>query len=343
MIENENEKKEEEENDIIIDNPDLDDYSQDMMTSYSEFWILSIICWALFLFTGYFAVIQKIIIINHNYGASFIWSIINYESEYHKIYKSFFQMQMHNCIIILLFIITLIFATSQFIYFLIKSTYKKDNDIYDSMMGERAKYHFIPLLFGSCLFGIGIYFNANMYKIENFSKELLTFPNDINIYGVILSIFIITSLFYIYNKIEIKNETFLKSLIIKKGTFSCLIILSIYSLIINIYYCFLFFDNDVDFKNKYIGAIMITFIFFYVMQIIFGVIILILSIKFKDIVLSIMNIIIYIGITWQSLLLYGQSMFNNEKITIGYIILMIASLVLVFILIYKIKVGNQIN
>jgi len=107
MIENENEKKEDGRKDILIAYPDLTDYSQDITTSCSAFWILDIICWVLFLLTGYFAVIQKIIIMNRNYGASIIWSIINFESEYKKRFRSDFQMQMNNIIIILLFIITI--------------------------------------------------------------------------------------------------------------------------------------------------------------------------------------------------------------------------------------------
>ena len=94
-------------------------------------------------------------------------------------------MRMYNNMIILLFIITLIFSTSQFIYFIIKSAYKRDNDIYDAKMGKRAKYHFIPLLFAICLVGIGIYFNANIIYMpdhENIKYDLINFPLNINIY-----------------------------------------------------------------------------------------------------------------------------------------------------------------
>jgi len=340
MIENENEKKEDGRKDILIAYPDLTDYNQDITTSCSAFWILDIICWVLFLLTGYFAVIQKIIIMNHNYGASIIWSIINFESEYKKRFRSDFQMQINNIIIILLFIITLIFATMQFIYFLIKSNCKRDNDIYDAMMGKKAKYHFIPLLFAICLFGIGIYFNANMSKLENVRYELFNSPNIINIYGAILSSFIIISLFFIYTEIEIKNETFLKSLIIKKGTFSCLIILSIYGLINNMYYCHWNIIKDAE-LNLLIFFYVGLYAMFLSFQIIYGVLNIILSIIFRDIVLGVINNMIYVGITWETISLYGWfsefDSINDKAILPFYIIMIIVSFIFIIVLIHKMK------
>ena len=69
----------------------------------------------------------------------------------------------------------------------------------------------------------------NRDRISPFAYFILYLFN-INIYGIIFSIFVLTSSFIIYIKIEIQNETFLKSLLIQKGAFSCLISLSIYTL-----------------------------------------------------------------------------------------------------------------
>ena len=81
-IENENEKKEDERKDILIPNPNLNDIEKDRINLCSIYWILSIICWSLFLLTGYFAVIQLIIFRNYNYDKSIIWSIMKFEKKY---------------------------------------------------------------------------------------------------------------------------------------------------------------------------------------------------------------------------------------------------------------------
>ena len=84
------------------------------------------------------------------------------------------------------------------------------------MMGKVTKFHFIPLLLGTCLFGIGILYNFNIPDYEKKNSQHDSF--SINIYGTILSIFIVISLFIIYAKLyEIKNEAFLKYLLIRKG------------------------------------------------------------------------------------------------------------------------------
>ncbi len=117
MIDFENEKEEDERKDILIDNIDLNDKNRDRIPLSSVYLILSIICWVIFLLIGYFAVIQMIIFRNNN--ASFIWSIFIFENSDKETIYSF--IQIHRSIILVLFIITLIFATLQFIYFLIKS------------------------------------------------------------------------------------------------------------------------------------------------------------------------------------------------------------------------------
>ena len=67
-----------------------------------------------------------------------------------------------------------------------------------------------------------------------------------------------------------------------------------------------------------------------------------LSIKFKDIVIGIMNLLIYVGITWESLSFYGWSGIKENKIIVAHIIMIILSLMLIIILIYKMK-ANQIS
>ena len=129
-----------------------------------------------------------------------------------------------------------------------------------------------------------VYILIIYFRISPLAYIFLYFLN-INIYGIIFSIFVLTSSFIIYIKIEIQNETFLKSLLIHKGAFSCLISLSIYTLFNNLFWSILIRDDikkDADLLN-------ISF------HLIIGILNLILSIRFKDIILSLMNFIIYLG------------------------------------------------
>ena len=290
MIDFENEKEEDERKDILIDNIDLNDKNRDRIPLSSVYLILSIICWVIFLLIGYFAVIQMIIFRNNN--SSFIWSIFIFENSDKETIYSF--IQIHRSIILVLFIITLIFATLQFIYFLIKSIYKKDYNIYETMMEKTTKYHFIPLFLISCIFGFGIYLNSNINNIfddKNNKYDLINYIFNISIFGVILSLLILASLLFFYIKIKIKNETFLKSLLIKKGTFSCLICLSIYTLFNNINFFLLkYLDNEKDFN----GFVLIIGAIWRCLNLISFQPNLFLSIVFKDITLSVMNFIIYL-------------------------------------------------
>ena len=223
----------------------------------------------------------------------------------------------------------MIFATIEFIYFLIKSTYKRDYNIYDAMMGKITKYHFIPLFFVSCFFGIGIYINSRIIYIFDDKKTKYDILNDLflfNIYGIILSILILASLIFIYIKMKIKNETFLKSLLIKKGTFSCLISLTVY----NIFFCVLIkleMTNDlngiiflIDFLLRYFNIIIWNFNAF-------------LSKKLKDIIISVMNFIISLG-----MLLELLSDYNSILLDIIFnSILIVSSIALLIFLIYQMK------
>ena len=227
----------------------------------------------------------------------------------------------------------MIFATIEFIYFLIKSTYKRDYNIYDAMMGKITKYHFIPLFFVSCFFGIGIYFNSRIIYIFDDKKTKNDKLNNLFnfiIYGLILSILILASLIFIYIKMKIKNETFLKSLLIKKGTFSCLISLTVYTLFNNIFFFVLIkleMTNDlngiiflIDFLLRYFNIIIWNFNAF-------------LSKKLKDIIISVMNFIISLG-----MLLELLSDYNSILLDIIFnSILIVSSIALLIFLIYQMK------
>ena len=347
MIDTEDEKENEKDN--LISDPYLNEIDKDRIPLFSVYWILSIIYWILFILTGISAIIIRIIIIKSNKGFfGVIWSYINSILMFNL--SNNYYLVIENNTIYALFIITLIFAAFEFIYFLIKSTFKRDYNIYDSMMGNISKYHFIPLLLTSCFFGIGIYCNF-IFELNNISnikydkeerdkrkKQYENLLTNINIYGIIFSILILTSSLIINNKIKIKNETFLNYLLIKKGTFSCLISLSIYTLFNNIFNCIIDFTNIKERKDGFFS------IFFHLT---IGILNLVLSVIFKDIILPVMNFIIYLGMTldifsfWKRFeSRYEWNQFANASIKVHLsidIIIMILSIFSLILVIFRIK------
>ena len=346
-MKDENDKKDDEMGDILIPNPDLNDIVKDTIPLCSPYWILSIIYWPLFLLTGCFEIIQSIKNMNNRYiFYSIIWSIFKFDT--FNCSNNFF-LGIHINVIYILFIITLIFTASEFAYFLTKSTCKRDNYIYNSLMGKISKYHFIPILLATCFSGIGIYINFVFLQRDDRDNRdntiqlpyILFYFFNINIYGIIFSIFILTSLLIIYTKIEIQNEKFLKSLLIHKGAFSCLISLSIYTLFNNIFCC-IFIRED---KKKDDGFFSISF------HLIIGILNLVLSIRFKDIILAMMNFIIYLGMTLDIFSFWENSMkawneFANTPVKLHLsfdIIMMILSFASIIFIIFWIRVKNKIT
>jgi len=106
------------------------------------------------------------------------------------------------------------------------------------------------------------------------------------------------------------------------------------------YYCFWNIIKDAE-----LNLLIIFYVGLYIMflsyQIIYGVLNIILSIIFRDIVLGVINNMIYVGITWETLSLYGWfselNSINDKPILPFYIIMIIVSFIFIIVLIHKMK------
>lgn len=159
-------------------------------------------------------------------------------------------------------------------------------------MGEISKFHFVPLFCVSGLFIIGISSNYVCDKDKTHNPDL-HFINGI-ISGIVLSLFGLISLLIIYVKTEVKSDSFIKVLLIKKGVYSCLISLMVYTFFNNIIYSWYTIRRYVDkdnFSNNWLNYYGIIF------SGIIGILNLILSFFLKDIALAGMNTLIYFGMT----------------------------------------------
>ena len=116
-------------------------------------WILSVLSWALLLVTGWIS-------LNWLVNFNIIWTIVLYENPYQNALYAPFQMK--TCLIYITFIISMLITLASFIIYMIKSICKRDDTVFEGMMGSWTKYHFFPLLCVSALFITGEC--VNIYK-----------------------------------------------------------------------------------------------------------------------------------------------------------------------------------
>lgn len=257
-------------------------------------WLLSIISWLFFLITGW---------ISLSGSYHYIWTIpkntiIRIIVECH----SYVPSQIDETLFMVIFILTLSISTLGFCAYLVYSICIKSN-VFDGMMGSISKFHFIPFACAGGLFLVG-----ETFKNENIKSLLIT--------ALIFSIIGFMSLILIHFKTSM--EPWYISLLIKKATFSCLIALFTYNI------CYIIYQIGVDNMVKnyslqnlidyvisgeekiktYINNCGIAF------SIVIGVVNLCLSFGLKDIMIAVMNLLIYIGCT--------VYYYNIEEIVIKY-------------------------
>ena len=170
------------------------------------------------------------------------------------------------------------------------------------MMGQFSKFHFFPLLCASALFIIGECVD-NLDKDDwGTGKKVIDHFKDMHISGLVFSIIGLASFIFIYIMTDLNTNDWWVLLLLKKGVFSCLIILMWYNFCYEIYYVH-FYDKRDDNVDDYQGISVsdkmhdwkkgcgIAF------SIILGIGSLAFSFVFKDLVACVMNLLIYIGLT----------------------------------------------
>jgi len=177
----------------------------------------------------------------------------------------------------IIFSILLLYALVSFILII---KYRNDESVKEGMLGKFSKFHFIPILCAIALYIIGMCYSRD--NIDNDAPY---------IFSLIFTIIGLGSLIFVYIKTNMSN--FCVSLAIKKGLYSCLIALFVYNLCFTIsYYGYLNELNKTGIKGlNWLKRTSLAF------SIIMGIINLVLSIFLKDVVISGMNLLIYLGMT----------------------------------------------
>ena len=186
-------------------------------------------------------------------------------------------IEMIQVILYIIFSILLFFALFSFILIII---YRNDSELREGILGKFSKFHFIPILCATSLYIIGI-----TYTEKNLNKDISY------IFSLIFSGIGLATLIIVYLKTEMSK--YFSRLIIKKGLYSCLIALFVYNL------CFtstLFGIKKATEKHpleikKWLKG------FYIALSVVIGIFNLIISFFLKDVLISGMNLIIYVGMT----------------------------------------------
>lgn len=265
-------------------------------------YILSLCCWLLFLITGWISISY---LEDNKYR--YIWTIPKVEipdykfPEYEKTgiplfddaaeiaynkaldlyYIGFYlpiQMSIPYIDIIMIFILNV--ATLAFLYYFIFSTFKKDSGIVNGMLGDISKFHFIPLACASALFLIGI-------TMKNYDDEKSV--KGIIITALIFSLLGLFSLIFIFFKADLSSSIY-GNWLIKKTTFGSLIAIFTYSFGYTVTQIGLFNTELSEIKSFKKGAGI-------GLSIAMGLFNLIIAFVLKEVMISFINILIYIGMT----------------------------------------------
>ena len=233
----------------------------------------------------------------------------------------------YNWLYIYIFLLSIL----AFGVYVVFTTCKKNQALYDGMLGNLSKFHFIPLLLISSIFVITYNSLINDGDMKYYRK-LLVFDLIFTILGLI-------SLIFSYIVTQLNSEWYIV-LAIKKGLYSAFIILLWYNFF-NVIVCLqvikYFLSNDYyyDPLRKFLKVVGILFnILFFLGDLVF-------SVLFKDIIAAFTTFLMYLGMVEaffrndEELKEERKERFNGVADGVLDIIFMLASLGCIFFLLLK--------
>ena len=265
-------------------------------------WIMSYLSWLLLVASGWASIkwlVQDPLIVDGVTEEQWGWTIWGFVAwRTHKdsgededpLKEGYYPLQMQVSLYYICFILALIIITGGCFVFFYKTICKKDDQVINGMMGQFSKFHFFPLLCASALFITGECVDQDLIKDGDLNQDHF---KKMYIAGLVFSIIGLASFIFIYIMTDLNTNDWWVLLLLKKGAFSCLIILMWYSFCYDIYYVHKYDKTDEDPKKQTDWEKGCGLAF----SIIFGIGSLAFSFVFKDLVACVMNLLIYIGLT----------------------------------------------
>ena len=310
----------------------LDNQPQNNNSSYQKedgdsklsWYVISLFSWFFLILTIWYSYKE----------ANFIW----YSFERNLNSGEYYPIEMNiTWLLLFVFLISII----GFVVYLVFTTCKKNQGLYDGMLDNRSKYHFIPLLLISILYIIAK--NAKNVRSNNYSTILENYEylRTLISFDLIFTIFGLISLVLVYIFTELNSEWYIV-MAIKKGVYSTFIILLWY----NFFHMIVSFKTinykikinkeattDEDGDIKFLRGTGISF------TIIIGIGSLVFSFIFKDLMAAFTNFLIYMGMVFaffnkNEYIVSQRKNYNKYADGILDIIIMICSLVCMIYLIF---------
>jgi hypothetical protein len=307
-------------------------------------WIMSYLSWLLLVSTGWASIkwLDEIPTIyddnpapNEAHVGWTIWSFFVWRSVDNTLYNfdplkgDYLPLQMQVSLYYICFILTLIVITGGCIIFFVKTIFKKDDQVINGMMGQYSKFHFFPLLCASALFIIGECVDNDLQNVDHLKS--------MRIAGLVFSILGLASFIFIYIMTDLNTNDWWVLLLLKKGVYSCLIVLMWYNFCYEIYYVHKDDKPDEDPVKQHDWKKGCGLAF----SIIFGIGSLAFSFVFKDLVACGMNLLIYIGLAVAYFRLPGDfrkvKEFNKNGDGIVDIFMLVLSVAMIVLLLIKFR------
>ena len=289
----------------------------------SIFWLLSYLSWILLTINSW-ASLKWL----YNEKSMTIWtlSIIN-DYDLH----SYRPLQMYFIFIYIVFHLSIVIILFGCIFFFFKTLIRKDEQIKNILMNKYTQYHFFPLLCAFIMFILGEAPNETERNMKDIYRT-----------GLAISLIGLGSMIFIYIMSQpvndnMDNKDWMVDFFIRRGTYSCLIVLFWYNFCYDIFYVHWADKPDDNKMFNWMKGCGLAF------SIIFGLANNIFSFIFKDILICFMNLIIYIGLLIYFYLYYSNAQLfegENHKKGDGIVDIIIASIsfcLLIFLIVYKLK------
>ena len=238
----------------------------------------------------------------------------------------FYPFQMSELMIYIVFNFAFAMIIAGCAVYIIKTFIKRDIKAIDGLFGNLSQFHFFPFL---CNFAMSLLGILTGEKIEKW--------DDIASAGLAISLVGLASMIFIY--ITTKSDSFdlTGKFFIKNGAFSCLIVLFWYNFCYDVFQ--VRFLTKEEYDQKWAKGCSLAF------SIIFGVGSISFSFLFKDVMVSFMNILIYIGLAKYYFELEVDTStkdYNKNGDGAVDIIMLVCSMILFLFLIYD-NIMNKIT
>lgn len=202
-----------------------------------------------------------------------------------------FPLYIHYIVFYMIAIITLLSITIAIIVYLYSIFIKKDANAINGMLGNISQFHFIPLLCISALFIIG----ETLEEDKIFHYEY-PFKGIYYFFNLLFTVFALSSLIFISFNTKIQSNTYM-TWSVKSCAYSCMIALLMHNLgyIISNYgfYLHMVKNKSDNAMKRWLKGTTISFSF------LIGFGNLIISIVLKQMIIAVMNILIYVGMIVQ--------------------------------------------